>query len=239
MFLHWIAYILVSFGPTFTFSVILLKNKPQLVLIAISAAFFWLISALIGAVFWKILPLKDIHALTLAGLVLLAEIARYLLFKSYSILERKFSVTSTNIVIFPLSDLSSGLAAGIGFGAIQALIQYGAVLAQTLGAGALHSQYCPQLSLSLFYTWCALFVQIVQIGLMPIAFDAFRRKSLARICAVWAVHFASSLITLLNQIQGGCVASISSLAGIACISVLLAWKCIHAPDYRSKDRDAR
>src|SRR5687768_8292301 len=61
--------------------------------------------------------------------------------------ERSFSVVSINAIVFPLIDLWSSLAAGVGWGAAQSFVFYASMLGHSLGPGAL---YTPQCSLNSF-----------------------------------------------------------------------------------------
>lgn len=51
------------------------------------------------------------------------------------------------MVVFPLSDISSSIAAGVGFAFVNGLIMFGGVLSQAIGIGSLVSETCSQMSL--------------------------------------------------------------------------------------------
>ena len=53
-----------------------------------------------------------------------------------------------------LNDLSSGIAAGLGFALMQSVLMYGAVISASKGEASLHLDTCPQMSLYLLQCEC-------------------------------------------------------------------------------------
>eukprot|EP00475_Leptophrys_vorax_P041710 TRINITY_DN7871_c0_g1_i1.p1 TRINITY_DN7871_c0_g1~~TRINITY_DN7871_c0_g1_i1.p1 ORF type:complete len:240 (-),score=62.77 TRINITY_DN7871_c0_g1_i1:33-752(-) len=236
-FVLWLGCVLVAYALPAVVFIMFVTKRQQLVIISIAAAFFWLFSVLVAALLWTaITPLQTVYGVVVPGFVVVQEIARYGFFKFYEKSERTFAVTSTNLVVFPLSDLSSSIAAGVGFAGIHGLIMYGGVLAQSIGIGSLVSTACPEMSLYVLSALSAFFIQNIQMALMVIAFDAFRRKSLLRMLIVWSLHMVSALVTLLNLSNHGCAGSLPILACMMLLSYFTAWRTIHQSDYRSKNR---
>jgi hypothetical protein len=106
--------------------------------------------------------------------------------------ERSFSVVSINAIVFPLVDLWSSIAAGVGFGASQSFMFYAPVVARALGPGALFSPHCSAFSTTILAAWNALLFNAMHVLLMIIAFDAYRSMSPPRISAVVVLHAAAA-----------------------------------------------
>ena len=110
---------------------------------------------------------------------------------SVSRCERSFSVVSINAIVFPLIDLYSSIAAGLGFGAMYAFMYYAIIISHAVGDGALFNPHCNQFSAFFSAAWMALFFCICHICWMVIAFDAYRVVSLPKIATVIALHAAA------------------------------------------------
>lgn len=106
--------------------------------------------------------------------------------------ERSFSVVSINAIVFPLVDLWSSIAAGVGFGASQSFMFYAPVVARALGPGALFSPHCSAFSTTILAAWNALLFNAMHVLLMIIAFDAYRTMSPPRISALIVLHAAAA-----------------------------------------------
>ena len=102
--------------------------------------------------------------------------------------ERSFSVVSINAIVFPLIDLYSAIAAGVGFGAIHTFMYYATIIAHSVGDGTLYSAHCPQISTFFSAAWMALFFNIMHIGWMVIAFDAYRRLNFFKVGLIFLLH---------------------------------------------------
>lgn len=238
-FAYWLGCVLVAFSVPLLLFIFIVCRKPQLVLIFISSAFLWISSVIILSVIWfAIPPLRNggFPALVLSFAVLAQEAARYTLILSYARIEKTFSATSTNVVVYPLSDLTASLSAGVGFGVMQTFVVYGSILVGAYGPGILVNDHCPETSIFVISSWIALFMNILHICLMIIALDAYRRKSKLMAAFVVVLHALATLLTLLNKTSGGCISSIISIACVSLFSLLATWKVIHKADYRGKIR---
>lgn len=100
-----------------------------------------------------------------------------LFFLSPSRAERSFSVVSINAIVFPLIDLYSGIAAGVGFGAMQTFVYYATLFGQSLGPGTLYSPHCPHMSAFVSAAWTALMFNLMHVCWMVVAIDAYRRAN--------------------------------------------------------------
>ncbi|RUS31427.1 Aph-1 protein-domain-containing protein [Jimgerdemannia flammicorona] len=73
---------LIAFGPSLAIFFLYVARNAQLVLLAVSSAFFWLVSILIASAIWYVAkPAQDNNAITIVYSVLLQELFRWLLYK--------------------------------------------------------------------------------------------------------------------------------------------------------------
>eukprot|EP01006_Ploeotia_vitrea_P063121 TRINITY_DN84977_c0_g1_i1.p1 TRINITY_DN84977_c0_g1~~TRINITY_DN84977_c0_g1_i1.p1 ORF type:complete len:241 (-),score=101.02 TRINITY_DN84977_c0_g1_i1:11-733(-) len=226
---------MAAYGPSLLLFTSVVMRKAQLVVVMIAAAFFMLLAVLGASVAWaglRHVVSADWVYVLLA--VLVQEAVRVWFFRLYRVAEMSFSVVSTNAVVFPLTDLMSAVAAGLGFGIVQTMMIYGSVLSSAMGPGALFSPKCDHWS-SVFQgaLQSNMFV-FIHIALMIIAFDAMRRASIEKMAAFVLLHLLASSITVMNKSENGCVASLVLLF-VAMLGTLgYAWWVMHRPDYRSK-----
>jgi hypothetical protein len=80
----------------------------------------------------------------------------------------------------------------------------------------------------------ALLYYLLHTALMIVQLEAFRRHRLRRVAWAPLLHLAFSLLTLANGAQGGCVASLPSMAAVVVIAGVLCWRIVSAPDYAAK-----
>jgi hypothetical protein len=100
-------------------------------------------------------------------------------------------VVSINAIVFPLIDLYSAIAAGVGFGAMHSFMYYAPIIAHALGEGALFNPHCPQFSTFFSAAWTSLFFNIMHICWMILAFDAYRTLHPLKVGIVVALHAAA------------------------------------------------
>ena len=76
---------------------------------------FYILAFLINCILWNILPFLQSSAtiFVIVGVIVI-EIIRPIFFKIFMRGERSFTIISTNRVVFPINDLTSGIAAGFG-----------------------------------------------------------------------------------------------------------------------------
>jgi hypothetical protein len=157
----------------------------------------------------------------------------------YERTEQSFAVMSTNAVVFPLTDLSSAIAAGLGFGVMHALMLYGSVLAASTGPGTLFAESCASMSVFVLSACLAFLFIFLHVSLMVVAFDAFRRHDLRRVGYVWGFHLIAACSTIFNARSGGCNAALPVVAASTIGALSLAWFVMHQPGYRSSKRAVR
>jgi len=123
-----------------------------------------------------------------------------------------------------MNDVTSSLAAGIGFGTMHSLMLYGALLAASNGNGDIFVDSCPSVPLILVASLIALLFTILDVILTVFAFIAEKMRSVAIVVVVLFIHAIASLSTLANQNAHGCSTSLISIFVIVILSAgLLVW----------------
>lgn len=162
--------------------------------------------------------------------VALQEASRCAFFALYALATKKVLAVadaSPNLSLQPLNDLSSALAAGIGFGTMQVVVNYGTVLTAALdsrGGATYYSASCSGMSLFIVSAATALCFFIMQVAWTVATFFALRRANIKKwgwlVAAVVAMHYAASLSTLFNTVDGGwgCAVSIPAAALLALLA---------------------
>ena len=87
-----------------------------------------------------------------------------------------FLSISTNGISFPLTDISASVAAGLGFGLAQSVIIFGSILSNATGEATLFSPECEDISTFVLSSWTAFCFIFLQLFLMVVSFDAYRRN---------------------------------------------------------------
>lgn len=228
----------MAFSAPFAVFTVLIAKRVQLLIVTITAAFFWLLSLMLTALMWYLLtPLQTSFYVLLPVSVAMQEIARFFFFRLYSRLEQSFSVVSTNAIAFPMTDIYSSLAAGVGFAGMHGVLMYGTLISNSAGAGTLFADNCPQFSTFVVSSWLAAGFGILHMLLMVIALDGYRNKSTLKLGIVFILHLGANLLTLLNLYDGGCVLSIPLVFAVVIIAGALMFYIISRPTYRSNKRD--
>ncbi|TYZ61730.1 hypothetical protein PybrP1_012404 [[Pythium] brassicae (nom. inval.)] len=104
--------ILTAFGPLAALFFVVVARRAQLVILALSGAFTWLVAILITATLWRIIPpLKSSVEATVPLAVVIQEAARVVFYALYTRTERAVLKVTTSSHEFPLNDITSGLGA--------------------------------------------------------------------------------------------------------------------------------
>ena len=98
---------------------------------------------------------------------------------------------SINAIVFPLIDLYSAIAAGVGFGAMHSFMYYAIIMSYAIGDGALFNPHCPHFSTFFSAAWTALFFNILHICWMILAFDSYRTMNMFKVGLIVALHAAA------------------------------------------------
>ncbi|RKP12087.1 gamma-secretase subunit Aph-1 [Piptocephalis cylindrospora] len=218
-----------AYGPILSLFVVSIGGNAQLVILALTAAFFWLLSLLIISILWFLIkPLQDTHTATLAYSVVIQELFRYIFYFIYSKAERGLISVSARPAS-PLNRSSFAFASGIGYGIISSATSYITLLASTTGPGMLISPSCPAVSMAFTSGLVTMLMSLLHVTWMLVAFDGFGTPGAAgyiRILFVFASHLAAAYATIFNgsSIYLGCLYSVLCLLALLVASSLFALK---------------
>jgi hypothetical protein len=193
----------IGFAPFICFFFQIIFPKPQLLIISITAAFFYLLSASAASLCWYVLDpiigLASPWSAIIPG-VFFQFISRCVFVTIYHKVENVIEAsiekseedrrdnsnddTSDDSVQrsknrLSLNDAACGLAAGVGFGGMHAILLFGSLLAsETYDVGILYQPSCPKvpaLTVSSLNTFCFFFLDIFW---MLFTFFGMRRRVL-------------------------------------------------------------
>lgn len=185
---------LVGFGPISALFFTVVARRAQLVILTLLGAFTWMVSVLVTATIWQIPPVKTSLEATLVIGVLVQEAFRLLFFHVYTRTELAVQAVTTSKHQLPLHDLTSALAGGVGFALMHALMMYGSVLAASTGArGAAFSSSCDSIPLVFSAALSTLALTLLEVALMVVAFDGYRKRSALAVAAVAVIHMGVAL----------------------------------------------
>ncbi|CAH0485937.1 unnamed protein product [Peronospora farinosa] len=202
--------ILLGFGPLASLFFIVVAKRAQLVIISLSGAFIWLVAILVTASLWHLIPpLKTSLAATIPLGVIVQEAFRLLFFYLYTHTELAVKRLTTSCHQLPLNDITSSLAGGVGFALMHSLLMFGSLLGSSTGSrGAAFSTSCDSIPLIFSAAISTLALTIIDVGLMIIAFDGYRKRSVLLIGTVFGIHMGVALSALANLDTNGCFISI-------------------------------
>ena len=229
-----VGHALVAFGPLTALGALVVARRSHLSIIAVVAAFFWMLSGMVSAVLWVAVPgLKTEWFWVVPSGVLIQEGLRWLFFVCYRRAENAINLAldgnsdaaaeGATDKAAPLTDLSSSLSAGVGHGMMQAVIVFGSVLENGFGEGTYFTATCSSISLFTLLAFTTCFISIMQVAWMILAFDGYRHRSPVRVVGLVVLHMGSSLATVMNQRQDLCGGGLAVQAALMCLSVGAAW----------------
>eukprot|EP00536_Pseudo-nitzschia_multiseries_P004518 jgi/Psemu1/253701/estExt_Genewise1Plus.C_750068 len=172
----------IGLAPFLCFFFQIVYPKPQLLIVSISAAFFYLLAASAASLCWFILDptigLESAWSAIIPG-VFFQFIFRCLFVTTYHKVENLQSNVQVAKNKLSLNDAACGIAAGVGFGGLHAILLFGSLLAsETYDAGVLYQPSCPKvpsLMVSALNTFCFYFLDIFW---MLFTFFGMRRRVL-------------------------------------------------------------
>lgn len=192
----------IGFAPFACLFFQIVFPKPQLLIVSITAAFFYLMAALSASLFWYILDptigLNSPWSAIIPG-IFFQFIFRCLFVSTYHKVEDVIEASiakseeddgdddenenDDSVQVsknrLALNDAACGLAAGVGFGGMHAILLFGSLLAsETYDAGILYQPSCPKvpsLTVSALNTFCFFFLDLFW---MLFTFFGVRRRVL-------------------------------------------------------------
>ncbi|CAI5943396.1 unnamed protein product, partial [Closterium sp. NIES-64] len=173
---------LIGFGPAIAVIAVTVSRQAFLSLVTLTSTFYWLITLLAIAFFWRpfiaLTALSDFFLLLLIlSAVAAQEVSRQLLCQILFRLERGLNTIATARRLPPLSPLNTfhlSLSSGLGHGIAHSLFLFLSVSSPAIGPATFYSWRCPQLPLVLLAAIAsAAFLIIHSLG-MVLAYDAHK-----------------------------------------------------------------
>lgn len=231
-----------GFGPSAALFFSVIAKRSQLVLIAVTSAFFCLIAlVLTGALYLAVDGLENSPELTIIIGVMFQEVARWGFLELYDRGDRRVHKLVEGSSKSPFTDFSSAISAGFGFGLVYALIMYGGVLGASTEPGDYFTEACPKVSGFIVSAMLALLYQVLHIALSILMLDAVRRQQserygfFFRLISIMLMHLAVSLLSLLNTDadMGGCKSGITLMTVAVVLICAAGVLTVRKKDYGS------
>jgi len=275
-FLLLLGSALVAFGPFFSIFFLVVYQKSQLVIIVTTAAFFFLVSALGASFVWWLFAAVGLDGLV--SLLLPGVLSQFLFRCSFVSLyhkveklirisiekedERGESAVTDDLEDYDetwtaaaklrlqLNDASCGIASGVGFGGMHAVMLFGSLLASESGnKGVLYQDSCPNIPSLTQSAICALCFSLMDIFWMLLTFFGMRRRLLYHrgrefednirgfgsyfgnsrsggnmaLMFVLVSHLGSASVTVASSFGRGCVVSLPALVSITLFTAYTFW----------------
>ncbi|XP_040579569.1 gamma-secretase subunit Aph-1 [Lepeophtheirus salmonis] len=196
---------LTAFGAPSAMFIFTIAPDPVRIILLVLSSFFWLISLLISSLWWfAVVPLRHEPVFGLVFSVAFQEIFRILLYLLLFKARSFMSKLTENDPIFGDKPHILAYVLGFGFGISSGLFGLVNVLADSLGPGTLGIKGGDFGVSRHFFIFSALFslaIVLCHTAWGVIAFSACEEKKYLRLVTVWAMHYALSGISLLNQSQ--------------------------------------
>eukprot|EP00842_Homolaphlyctis_polyrhiza_P005629 jgi/Hompol1/6067/HPOL_004862-RA len=209
--LSFFGNLLTAFGPALAVLALYIGRSPQLFMMSLASAFFWLVSMLVISIIVYIAP--SINSGNRIPLVVLSsaiqELVRYANFAVFHKADPMMQATSDHPKS-PFHHVQQGFSAGFGFGVCSALITFIKPLVESISPGIIECQSCP--GSDVFFVGAittSLFICLHTTWSL-IAFTGWYKKQWLPFVWVCISHILASLGTLLipSNFTNGCVVSI-------------------------------
>mmetsp|Transcript_7016 Transcript_7016/g.24480 ORF Transcript_7016/g.24480 Transcript_7016/m.24480 type:complete len:165 (-) Transcript_7016:38-532(-) len=151
------------------------------------------------------------------------EFGRYAYYAFCSAAERRVRKLTSQKLFHPDS-FDSILASGLGFGFASALVQLGRPLELALGPGSSYTSTCRAFSFQLNSAIHTSVMAMLNLILMVLAVEGYKRRSRLRVAAVFLIHLLASTATSLNSLQDGCLISLCLLTAVTLLAGVWAGK---------------
>ena len=234
-FLQFVGCFLIAYTIPILGVYHLVSIRSELVILSISAAFVWLLSIMLSSGIWAAFSTGgDALYIALGAFVgvVCQELGRYFFYRLYSIAETEVTKlqekSDGSIFIHPFRLGSSSLASGIGFGAMNAIVMYGPILASAGGSETYYISSCSSMNIYVLNAITSMLYEILHIIMMYVAFTGYRSGNELLIALVFVLHLGASATTWINTSSNGdaCAASLTTLTALVLASTLVTYKFI-------------
>lgn len=185
---------LIVFSPISCVFILVVTRRPELVIIAISGAFAYLVALLLSSALWAMFgPVKQTAAIMVVLGVLCQVVMRAVLYRLYHRTEILIKSANHPVLHMPLNDITSSLAAGTGYGLMHAVMIFGSVLASgNSDPGVLFAPSCTRTPLVVVLALLALAFTMMDLSFMALTFLYLRRRKCFRMGVIFLMHSAAS-----------------------------------------------
>ncbi|KAJ3340122.1 anterior pharynx defective 1 [Gonapodya sp. JEL0774] len=237
--LSFFGCLLTAYSPALAIFFGFVANDAALALLAISSAFFWLLSLLISALIWRIIPpLQSSQIFAIVVAVAAQEVFRYLYYVLISRAQPSLDLVTPN-PRSPLNPPTRSLVAGFGFGVANSLVTYVDLLAQSIGPGVVVAKGGAGASMVFLGAITSSQFTLLNIAWNMVAFEGYQTRSWTRVLGTAAAHLAASVATLPppNSLPYGFLISIFVCSAILVLSTYAAYRDV-LPKFSQAAREA-
>ena len=244
-FLQFVGCFLIAYTIPIVGVYHLVSLRSELVILSISAAFVWLLSIMLSSGIWAAFSTGGDDKYIVLGAfvgVVCQELGRYFFYRVYSIAEREVTKlqekSDGSIFIHPFRLSSSSLASGIGFGAMNAIIMYGPILASAGGSETYYISSCSNMNIYILNAITSMLYEILHIIMMYVAFTGYRSRNELLVALVFVLHLGASATSWINTSSNGdaCAASLTTLTALVLASTLFTYYKYISKSSSSTDR---
>lgn len=211
----------IAAGPSLAIWLIMLQRRAHLLVVAILAAFTWLLAMMVAGTAWlAIPPLKQTFPVVLFVTVTLQEGFRFGLYSIFQLLSQRGDGVEAFIRPGAKNEILTGLSVGVGYALMSVLIQFYSVVADEFANDtAIYTDVCPLNffvvagSFSLAYSILHIFIGVF---VWPAYSDGAGRWGMVAIAYV--IRLGMSELSLSNRIENGCVWNIGVTWGLITIT---------------------
>jgi len=190
----------IAFGPALALFLLTVMQDPIRIIILTVSAFFWLVSLLVSAVLWNLIPSESATPISVVFSVLFQEGFRFLLYVILKKAEngmKKITMPGTNKEMFE-NLVTLSYVSGLGFGVMSCAFAIINVLAAVAGPATIglngESAYFALIS-SVF----AMCLTLLHTFWSVIFFNGVDKRNYIEIVWVVGTHLMVSCMTFLNE----------------------------------------
>ncbi|PRP88789.1 hypothetical protein PROFUN_00257 [Planoprotostelium fungivorum] len=205
-FVGFFGCILLAFAPAFSVFLLVISRNAQLIILSIGGSFFWLLSALLAAIWWYIIPpLRTAYPWIIICSIIFQEALRFGFFSLYVRAEKGFIAErerqTASLTSHP-DPLRANIAIGWGAGVAHSLVSYVTLLWEYSGPASYFSHNC---SVSIFIVMAVQSFCFIVLHMLwsIIGYEGFVSRNPIKMSVVVLTHLCASFLTMLNMASCG------------------------------------
>lgn len=219
------------------------RKSPKLVIVMTTSSFVWLLAALATSIVWvAVPPLKgELWWAVLWG-VLFQEVGRWLMWRLLKKAESGLNSLAADGEV-KITREKQALTAGLGYGLMSTVMQFTSVLDSATGPGTLPARGCKSMSLFVISAIITSMLCALHILWSVIFNRAMEEKTLRgthlgladwKIFFVVLSHAGFSFLTLNNEAEGSCAATMIPQAALLILTAIFTWGMLGMKINRNK-----